>query len=342
MATIGATYFDLVDLYKSQNPDGTTADVIEMLMEMNPILDDAIAVECNNGTKHLTTVRTGLPSVTWGKLYQGIPQSKSTKAQVEDTTGFVEALSTIDTRLLELSGNEGAIRMSEASSFLEAMNQEIASKIFYGNSASDPEQFMGLAPRYNDTTAANGNNIIDADAANTGTGDNTSIWFVTWGDNQTQLLYPKGTQAGVSRTDKGEQRVLDGSSNAYYVKEELFRWNVGLSVRDWRYNARICNIDISRALADPSSVDGTGGNIYDYMRKAYWQLQSRRVPGGRQAIYCNRDIMQVLDAASTNAGGSDSFVRLKPMEIEGKEVLTYRGIPIRETDAITNAEDHVS
>lgn len=331
MATIGSTYFDLIDLYKSQNPDGTTADVIEMLTELNPILEDAIAVECNNGTKHLTTIRTGLPSVTWGKLYSGIPQSKSTKAQVEDTTGFVEALSTIDTRLLELSGNEGAIRLSEAQAFLEAMSQEVANKLFYGNSAADPEQFMGLAPRYNDLSAPNGNNIIDAGGIGT---DNTSIWFVTWGDNQTQLLYPQGTQAGVQRTDKGEQRVTDASGNAYYVKEELFRWNVGLTVRDWRYNVRIANIDVSDMAA--GSVD-----LYKFMRKAYWKLQSRRVPGGRQVIYCNRDVMEALDALGTNAGASDNFVRLRPMEIEGKEVLTYRGIPIRETDAILNTESQV-
>lgn len=341
MAGIGATYFDLIDLYKSQNPDGTIADVIEMLTEMNPILEDAIAVECNNGTKHLTTVRTGLPDVTWGKLYAGIPQSKSTKAQVEDTTGFVEALSTIDKRLLELSNNEGAIRLSEAQAFLESMNQEVASKMFYGSTASDPEQFMGLAPRYNSTSAPNGNNIILGGGAST---DNTSIWFVTWGDNQTQLLYPKGTQAGVMREDKGEQRVTDGSGNAYYVKEELFRWHVGLSVRDWRYNVRIANIDVSNLKLDPGDLanDDTNVSVYDLMRKAYWKLQSRRVPGGRQVIYCNRDVMEALDALSTNSGGSDSFVRLRPMEIQGKEVLTYRGIPIRETDALLNTESLVS
>jgi hypothetical protein len=331
MAGIGATFFDLIDLYKSQNPDGSHAEVIEMLMEMNPVLDDALAVECNNGTKHLTTVRTGLPSVTWGKLYQGIPQSKSGKAQVEDTTGFVEGLSTIDKRLLQLSNNEGAIRLSEAQSYLEAMSQEVASKLFYGSTASDPEQFMGLSPRYNDLSAANGNNIIDAG----GTGaDNTSIWFVTWGDNQTSLLYPKGTQAGVQREDKGEQRVQDGSNNAYYVMEEMFKWHIGLSVRDWRYNSRIANIDVSDALAGSTQ-------LYDFMRKAYYKLQNRRVPGGQSAIYCNRDMLEVLDLLSTNAGASDSFVRLKPMEIQGKEVMTYRGIPIRETDALLNTEAQV-
>jgi len=336
MAGIGNTYFDLIDLYKSQDPKGQIAPVIEMLKQLNPMLDDALAVQCNNGTKHLTTVRTGLPPVTWGRLYSGIPQGKSTKAQVEDTTGFVEGLSTIDKRLLELSaGKEGAIRLSEAEGYLESMSQEVATKLFYGNSASDPEQFMGLAPRYNSLSAPNGNQIVNATGAGS---DNTSIWFVTWGDNQTHLLYPEGTQAGVKREDKGEQRVLDANNNAYYVKEEMFTWHVGMSVRDWRYNARIANIDVSVAQNDPSAAGGAGVSLYDLMRKAYWRLQNRRVPGGRQAIYCNTDMMELLDQLSTNSGGSDSFVRLRPMEIEGKEVLTYRGIPIRETDALLNTE----
>lgn len=331
MATLGASFVDLVDIYKQQDGHGNFVPVIEMLMELNPMLDDAIAVECNKGTTHLHTVRSGLPSVTWGKLYQGIPNGKGNKAQVEDTTGFVEGLSTVDKRLLDLSGNSGAVRLSEAQSYIEAMSNEVATKIIYGNSASDPEEFMGLAPRFNLTTAPNGGQIIDAG----GTGsDNTSVWFVTWGDNQCQLLYPKGTQAGIQREDKGEQRVTDGSGNAYYAMEELFTWHIGLAVKDWRYVSRIANIDVS--LMQAGSVA-----LYNFMRKAYYKLQNRRVAGGKIAIYCNRDVLEALDAIAVNAGASDNFVRLKPMEIEGKEVMTYRGIPIRETDAITNTEAQV-
>lgn len=331
MATLGNSFIDLIDIYKMQDGQGQFNPIIEMLMEMNPILEDAIAVECNKGTTHLHTVRTGLPSVTWGRLYKGIPNSKGRTAQVEDTTGFVEGLSTIDKRLLDLSTNEGAVRLSEAQVYLEAMSNEVAGKIFYGNTADDPEEFMGLAPRFNDKSAANGGQIIDAG----GTGsDNTSIWFVTWGDNQCNLLYPKGTQAGVQREDMGEQRVTDENGNAYYAKEEKFTWHVGMAVKDWRYVSRVANIDVS---------DMAGGTVklYDFMRKAYYKLQNRRVAGGKMAIYCNRDVLEALDALATNAGATDSFVRLKPMEIEGKEVMTYRGIPIRESDAILNTEARV-
>ena len=331
MATIGKSFVDLIDIYKLQDGHGNYVPVIEMLMEMNPILEDALAVECNKGTTHLHTVRTGLPSVTWGKLYQGIPNSKGRTAQVEDTTGFVEGLSTVDKRLLALSTNEGAVRLSEAQAYLESMSQEVATKLFYGDSASDPEQFMGLAPRFNSLTAANGNQVIDAG----GTGsDNTSIWFITWGDNQCTLLYPKGTQAGVQREDMGEQRVLDESGNPYYAKEEKFTWHVGLAVKDWRYVARVANIDVSNMQA------GTV-KLYDFMRKAFYALHNRRVAGGKIAIYCNTDVLEALDALATNAGASDNFVRLTRMDVEGKEVLSYRGIPLRESDSILNTEARV-
>lgn len=331
MATIGNKFVDLIDIYKQQDGKGQYVAVIELLKQMNPILDDAIAVECNSGTKHMHTVRTGLPSVAWGQLYKGIDQSKSKKAQVEDTTGFVEGLSAIDERLLKLAKNKGAVRLSEAMAYLEAMNQEVANKIFYGNTATDPEEFMGLAPRFNDLGAANGNQIVDAG----GTGsDNTSIWFVTWGDNQCHLLYPEGTTAGVEREDMGRQRVTDANGKAYYVEEEKFSWHVGMAIKDWRYVARVANIDVS---------DMAAGNValFDFMRKAYWKLQNRRVAGGNVAIYCNRDVMEALDALSTNGGASDSFIRLTPKEIQGEEVLTYRGIPIRETDAVLNSEARV-
>jgi hypothetical protein len=331
MATLGNSYFDLIDLYKLKDKKGDIAPVIEILAQSNPILDDAIAVECNSGTEHLHTVRSGLPTVAWGKLYKGIPNDKSKTVQVTDTTGFVEGLSTVDERLLALSGNSGAVRLGEAKAYLESMSQTMASAIFYSNSAADPEQFMGLSPRFNSLSATNGGQIVDAGGAST---DNTSIWFVSWGDNQCQLLYPKGTQAGVKRQDMGKQRVLDSDGNPYYAEEEKFTWHAGLAVKDWRYVSRIANVDVSDMAA--GTVD-----LYKFMRKAFYKLQSRRIPGGKIAIYCNSDVMEALDALATNAGASDNFVRLGHKDIQGKEVLTYRGIPIRETDAIINTEARV-
>ena len=339
MATIGNTFLSLIDMYKGTGGScAQVGEVIEVLRQLNPLMEDAVTAEANMGTYHRHTIRTGLPTVTWGMLYQGIPQSKSSTQQVDDTTGFVEGLSTVDTRLLDISPNPAAVRLSEGRAYLEAMAQEVQRGFFYHDTATTPERFKGLAARYNKLGGGGaGNQIINAGGVGS---DNTSIWFVTHGDSYTTLIHPKGTQAGVTREDKGEQRVTD-SSGVYYVKEELFRQHVGVAVRDWRFNARIANIDVSDVQA--GTVD-----LYKFMRKASYKLQNRRVAKmnsdvaaqGRTVIYMNRDMIEALDALGTNAG--NGALMLKPMELEGKEVLSYRGLPIRETDALINAEALVS
>src|SRR5690606_3421946 len=132
-------------------------------------------------------------------LYQGIPQSKSTQQAVTDTTGFLEARSAVDTRVLERAKNPAQIRLNEANAHLEAMNQEMASGIFYHDTATTPEKFKGLSARFSTIGGGGaGNQIIDAQ----GSGSvNTSIWFVTWGDHACHLLYPEGSKAGVQRLD---------------------------------------------------------------------------------------------------------------------------------------------
>lgn len=344
MATIGASYLNLIDMFRAGG-DAATAEVVEVLNKLSPVARNAFTVEANSGTVHKHSIRTGLPSVAWGRLYQGIPQSKSGRANVQDTTGFVEGLSTVDTRLLDISPNAAAMRDSEGRSFLESMVQEVETGFFYHDVTTTPEKFKGMAARYNVSGGGGaGNQIIKAGGAGS---DNTSVWFITHGENATHLLHPKGTKAGIDRQDKGEQRVTD-STGAYYVKEELFRWHVGVAVRDWRFNARIANIDVSDLIA--GSVD-----IYKFMRQGFYKLQNvwatamRNGDGsingnasveGRTVIYMNRTVLESLDAAGTNA--SNGALMLKPMELEGRVVQSYRGIPIEVTDALLNTEAAVA
>lgn len=347
MATLGSTYLDIIDLYKSSSAPGEkdVGDVIEVLHQQNPILLDAVAVEANLGTKHRHKIRTGLPTPAWGRLYKGISQGKSTYQQVDDTTGFLEARSSIDTRLLKLQPSKAnQLRLNEAEGHLEGMSQKAASSIFYDDTATNPDGIRGLSARYNVIGGGGaGNQVVDGGGVGS---DNTSIWFIGWGEKSTFLIYPEGTQAGVEREDKGEQRVQDANGDPFYVKEELFTHHLGVGVADWEYNARVANIDVSDLKAGTVKV-------YDLMRKAYYKLKSRQGraqmgnagdggPAGiRGAIYMNRDVLEIMDAIATNSAGADNFTRLKYMEIEGREVLTYRGWPIRETDSLLNTEARV-
>lgn len=333
MAAVGNSYLDLIDYYRRIEGGEMFAEVIDMLAEINPILDEAVVLEANNGTNHLTTTRTGIPSGTWRKLYQGVQPSKSTTKQVQDTTGWLEAYSEVDKKLVELAGANGSkLRLDEAEAFVEGMSNQMATALFYSDDAANPEQFMGLAPRFNSTTAENGGQIV----LGGGTGsDNTSIWFVVWSPKTCHLIYPQGTKAGIQRQDLGQatKELSDGSM--YEVMREHFQWDVGMSVRDWRYVSRVANIDLSEIATNGQSG---GVDIDSYMIDAYYKLRQRRVRNGRAAIYCNTEVKTALHKLAQDKGN----VNLTLDNFEGKEIVNFLGIPIRECDAIINTEDLVA
>lgn len=329
MATVGQSYLDLADYYRKLDGNGQIAEVIDMLAEINPIMDDAITVECNDGSSHLTTVRTGLPSGTWRKLYQGVQPSKSTTRQVSDVTGWLEAYSEVDAKLVMLAGSNGAaMRLDEAEAFIEGMSNQMATALFYSDTASNPEQFMGLTPRFNDTSATNGSQIVLGGGIST---DNTSIWFIVWSTKTTHLLYPKGSKAGVQREDLGKTTKEKSDGSMYEVYREHFQWDIGLSVRDWRYVARVANLDVSDI-----NTNGQSGSkdIDEYMIDAYYKLRQRRVRNGKAAIYCNTVIKTALHKLAKNT----SNVNLTIGTFEGREIVSFLGLPIRECDAILNTE----
>lgn len=341
MATIGQSFPTLIDANKA-SAEGV---VIELLALDNPVLDDAIAQPCNMGTIHRHSIRTGLPAATWGRLYQGVQASKGTLQQVDDTTGFLETRSEVDTRILKLAKDPAKTRLVESAPYLESMNQEMATGIFYHDTATTPEKFKGLAARYS-VYNSNPPSRINPNIANQvihggGSGaNNTSIWFVTWGDHATSLLYPEGMTAGLKVDAKNEEPKTDpNNGGTYYVKPTMFEWHLGMSVKDWRYNARIANIDVPAMLA--GNVD-----LWALLRKGYYRLKSRRrnAISSRIAIYMNTDVLEILDAQSSDRAllaANPNYTGLGHAQVEGKEVRTYRGIPIRETDALLNTEQLV-
>jgi len=92
-----------VDMAKRMDPDGSIADIAELLAEENPIVQDAVVVEGNLTTGHRHVIRTGLPEATWRRLNYGVPRGKSRTAQVDDTTGMLEAYAEVDKDLAALN-----------------------------------------------------------------------------------------------------------------------------------------------------------------------------------------------------------------------------------------------
>lgn len=333
MATLPTTHPTLADLAKRLDPDGSIAEIVEILNETNEVLDDMPWIEGNLPTGHRTTIRTGIPEPTWRKLYQGVQPTRSTTAQVTDNCGMLENYAEIDKALADLNGNTAQHRLSEEKPIIEGMSQELAKTLFYGNEGTKPESFTGLAPRFNTlnpAVAASADNVLNAG----GTGsDNTSIWMVCWGPNTVHGIYPKGSKAGLSHVDKGQVTLenVDGVGGRMEAYRSHYRWDCGLSVRDWRYIVRIANIDVSDLTKDASA----GADLLDLVAQAFEQVPS--MASGRPVIYCNRTIKSFLRRQQKNSKN----VQISMKEAAGKTVMEIDQVPVKLNHAILNSEARV-
>lgn len=335
MGALSAIHPTMLDFDKRLDPDGTIAQIVELLSMTNEIIPDATWIEGNLETGHRTTVRTGIPTPTWRKLYGGVQPNKSTTAQVTDNCGMLEAYAEVDVALADLNGNAPAFRLSEDRAFIEGMNQEFAKTLFYGNEGSTPEAFTGLAPRFNAKSgAANGDNIILADASASGS-DQTSIWLVCWGANTAHCIYPKGSAAGLKMTDKGVVTVenVDGSNGRAEMYRTHYRWDVGFSVRDWRYIVRIANVDTSALTKNASA----GADLIDCLAQALEIVPSLSL--GKPVLYCNRTVKSFLRRQIANKVAAST---LTMDQVAGKHVLMFDGIPVHRCDSILNTEAVIS
>lgn len=333
MGAAVSTVLTLADWAKKLDPDGKVADIVELLSQQNGVLEDMLFKEGNLPTGHQTTVRTGLPAVFWRLLNQGVQPSKSRSAQIVEGCGMLEAWSEVDKDLAELNGDVNAFRLAEGMAFIEAMNQEMASKTFYGNSSINPEQFNGLSLRYSSLEAANGSNIINAGGV---ASDNSSVWMVAWGENTCHGIFPKGSKAGIFHEDLGLQTVqtatgIGGAKLRAY--QEHWQVKVGIALRDWRYVARIANIDTTNLTTKTSAAD-----LVENMIRAQHRLPNEGV--GTVVYYMNRTCVEMLDIQrreAVEAGG-----QLNYEVVDGKRIPMFRGFPVRICDALIQTETEVT
>ena len=330
MPLLNATHPTLLDVAKRLDPDGKVAKVVEILNQTNEILDDCVWIEANDVTSHLTTIRTGLPTPTWRKLYGGVQPTKSTTAQVRDSIGDLQAYAEVDARLVDLNNNAPAFRLSEDMAHIEGMNQQFAQTLIYGNEGTQPEAFTGLAPRFNSVTAPNGDNIIRAEGSQPDANDNTSIWLVVWGPNTVHGIYPKGIPGGLEIEDKGRVTAenIDGANGRAEIYRTHYKWMCGMTVRDWRYVVRITlnQEDLVRNAA-------TGPVLFDVMTQALDLVPSLSM--GRPAFYMNRRVRSFLRRQIISATTNSTLTQ---ENIGGKLVTMFAGVPVRRCDAILNTE----
>lgn len=324
MAALSTQRPTIADVAKRLNPDGSIANIAEVLEQMNPVLRDAPMVMGNLPTGHRSTRRVSLGTASWRGFNEGVTPVKSTTEQVQDNTAILERWHVVDKKVADLNGNTAEFRLTELRAALQDISQEFEDTFFYGSAGTNENEFDGLATRYGTV----GQQVLDAGSSDT---DNASIFLVGWGD-AVHLIYPKGSQAGIQHVDWGlvdEQNVNGVSGAQMAAYKDQVSLEVGLHVKDPRYVVRTGSIELS-ALSGVSPAA-----LIEFMTKMYWRIPN--LAACRPVFYMNRSIAQYLDIQRQER--MDGSFRYE--EIDGIWTPMFRSIPIHITDALANDETAV-
>jgi hypothetical protein len=342
MAALDATKPNFLDMMKTMDPGGNLVPIAEVLNATLEIMDDMVWKEGNLTTGHMHSVRTGLPTVTWGQLYKGVLPSKATTAQVTDSTGFLEALSLADKRMVDMHSDPMGYRAQYDRPFVEAMGQEFTRVLFKGT-AADTDKFIGLDARFNLTTAGNGENIVIPTNAGGEDTDITSIWLIGWSDRTVFGIVPRNSKMGLQQQDSGIQWIEDGITTGarYQAYQTYFRWDCGLAVPDWRYVVRGANVDIGELTDDAA----TGVNLPSLMSDMIERLPSDAFGTTRLAFYMNRQLIGKLRKQLMNkiVNSTLTWDLVGPAgALSARRKMHFDGIPVNRVDTLIADETVVA
>lgn len=340
MAALGAELVTLADVAKSKNKQ--IGKVAEVLVKHNDMLNDIPYMEMNEGTIHKEDIRSALPEVYYRKANQPIPASKSTIEERSFQASHFESKSQIDVDVARRGGMDRVAynRWNQAQGHLQAHSQELSSLMIYGSPSTSNRKTAGLFDIYSTLAASEetSNQIINGGGSSS---DNCSIMKVHWSEQSVFGVYPKGTQAGLTRIDhsKGGNLVkipgIDENGNAgdFWGYEEEFKTDHGLVVKDYRQAGRICNIDVSDLVSGVGAAD-----LIDLMISLNYKIDNLSV--GKGCWYVNRTVEAALHKQALTKVGAGAGLSFE--NFEGKRILTFLGDPVRRMDSLLNSEAAVT
>lgn len=298
----------LVEVAKRKAPDGNMAAVAEVLNQQNDIIQDALWREANDTFSNKSVRRASIPAGSWRKLNAGVAIEATTTREMVDTIGLLETWSQNDVEIINAFPNPMQARNDEAMAFVEGLGQTMAATMIYGNSATTPEKFTGLAPRLASVAATT--NVINEG----GTGsDLCSIFVVDWSPTGVYMVYPKNSMAGLEHKDKGIETVRDSSGNMYEAYVDKFVWKAGMVVKNSKSIGRICNVESTGA-----------SNTFD--EDNLITLMNRMTKGPGRRIYTNQTVLTQMEI---RAKDKTNINYTKVDGLAPGPVLMFKGVPVR-------------
>lgn len=330
MAGLG-TVMTLRDLAVSHGI-GKEDPIVEMLDRSTPLIKDMAFRNGNQVDGHKFKVRAGLPGVTWRAINEGVTPTRSANKIVRETCGMLEATSEVDKDLIDLEDDQALARLEESAAFVQAMGQEFARAVWYGDTGSNPKEIMGLSKRYNSLTGPAQKYIIDCG----GTGnDNASIWLVIHSTMSFFGVVPKNGKIGLQHIASGVIDLIDpDNEGTYQGYRDRFKWQVGICLKDYRQVVRACNIDVTK-LPTFGTASDQSAHLLEVVNTMTNKIQD--LTQGRAVLYMNRTLKEYWEKQLLTS----HYIEKNMDQATGAITTSYKGIPIHVDDMLLETEERV-
>jgi hypothetical protein len=309
----------LADQAKETDPSGKALTIVEYINQVNE-LSDIPSVPSMTDTDMIGVRRIGLPQVTRRKINQGVEFTKSKGKNFRDSVILYEAHGAVDADIIDIATDKAAVRMNENAGHMQAMGEAFAYDLFKGSVASGA--FNGFETIYN---KIDGKQVLSAGGNN----NLTSIYLVAWSPNTVTTFYPKNSKAGIEHEALAKQLVdaPDGKGQ-FMAYPDVFKWKVGLSVKNPKYAVRIANIDVANL---------TDGDLFDLLISAKNKIPT--LNGTRPRIYCNESIFTRLEQEAFKK--SNLLLNYAQMQ-NSTPVLRFGQFDLKKIEALTSNETKIS
>ena len=142
--------------------------------------------------------------------------------------------------------------------------------------------------------------------------------------------------------DLGEIDAFDDNNNRFRAYADLYTWDNGLVVKDWRNVVRIANVKVADLIAQSGTQAPSAATaIIKLMARAQDRLPN--ISSVKDCFYVNRTVASHLRLAALDK--SSAAVTIEPAINQfGNNIhqLTFLGTPVKIMDVILNTEATVS
>ena len=340
MATLSTGKLTLQQLATREDPNGQTAQLVDVISQVNAIIADSMMIECNNGTFHQASRVVSEPSGTERAYNAGVPATVGITEVVTEPTSMIDDRLVMDSAEILHTPNPAQTRMDEETLHLKGMAKQFASRIFDGNRSTSPLQINGINNR-SDYNALSSDFVYDNAKGNaSATANKSSLYIIQHGLRRFALTHPRndpgGTNMGLKKRDMGEDMVVDArvSTNSFPAFQTWFELHFGLFIYDPRMIKRIVNISTT-------NIDGVDDFSWDeeVMFDAVGDLEDNGVGA---VIYVNKTIWTQMRKRANEKGNATFTMATEGEGPFAKKVLFFDTIPIHRVDQITNVQATVS